>query len=207
MPTPLIDTSFKIKNADQYGAITPRFGYFVGDTPTETHIGPDFTREVSNGIRLLKRVDPRWFDHIALDALNLDNAYSCVLGQTAVSVFHTAEEGKGNYWDVIRLKDQLGIQPEQQYWTNSCGFNILMALWEEKVEDFLNDPKNCSIEEDDFIPGMFNKPYSIEEQSASIRIRGINLNENFMWARLGDEWKRRIRIIREKDQRPSPVRL
>lgn len=200
--------TFKIKNVDATnpfgGRITPRLGYFRADKPDEFHIGPDFTREVSNGIRFLKRVDKRWYDHIALDALNLDNAHSCVLGQTAVDVFQVSAEGKGNYWDVTRHAASFGISSTDTSWTNSCGFNISISDWEEQVETFIALPDRTAVEADDFLPGMFNQPHPYGD-TFYLRAQSIDLNEQFMWARLGDEWKRRIHILRDKDKAPAAV--
>lgn len=47
----------------------------------------DFTEEIDRGVTLLDRHDPRWFDMINLDELQLDLPRMCVLGQLAMGVF------------------------------------------------------------------------------------------------------------------------
>lgn len=54
-----------------------------------TEDGPvmDFSAEVDAGTRWLNQQDPRWFDKINLDELNLASGRQCVLGQLAMSTF------------------------------------------------------------------------------------------------------------------------
>jgi hypothetical protein len=62
----------------------------------------DFTKEIDRGVELLNSYDPRWFDHINLDQLKLEDANRCVLGQLAMTTFYKELDSRyRNYYSVI----------------------------------------------------------------------------------------------------------
>lgn len=49
---------------------------------------------VKNGMEVLDKLNPNWYERIDLEKLDMISAFRCVLGQC----YHTAQDASGGYW-------------------------------------------------------------------------------------------------------------
>lgn len=98
-------------------------------------------QRVSMTARVFDRIGPDWYKYINPSALDMDNAFTCVIGQAGAYLFNMLDDYNAKYvWDAFRVryapyeKGTGRIVRMGVYANDAVEAGILRSHWQREIE-------------------------------------------------------------------------